>query len=82
MSFIASLGYFVSWDNYNDQTCFPLLNAVSSELLTTAHAHIDKHILPERKVIMYVAFVVYVKSIESLDTDLCLSLVCSSGRKL
>ena len=30
----------------------------------------DKHIGPERKVIMYATFVVYVRSIESLDIDL------------
>ena len=41
MSFISGLGYFVSWGNYNDHTCFPLLDAVS-ELLTTAPAHVNK----------------------------------------
>ena len=81
MSFIADLWYFVSWCNYNDQTCFSFLDAVISELLTTAPVHVDKHIWPERKVIMFAAFVVYVRSIESLDIDLCLSMVCSSGRK-
>ena len=82
MSFITGLVYFVSWGNYNDQICFPLLVAVISELLTSAPAHIDKHIWPERKVIMCATFVVYVAtSIESLDIDFCLSLVCFSGRK-
>ena len=81
MSFIADLGYFVSWCNYNDQTCFSPLDTVISELLTTATAQVDKHIWPERKVIFCANFVVYVMSIECLDIDLCLSLVCSSGRK-
>ena len=81
MSFITDLGYFVSWGNHNEQTIFSLLDAVISELLTTAPAHVDKHMWPERKVIMCATFVVYVMSIESLDTDLCRSLVCSSGRK-
>ena len=80
MSFITSLWYFVSWSNYNDQTCFPSLDAVISELLTTASAHISRHIWPERKVIMCATFVVYVRSIKSFDIDLCLCLVCSSGR--
>ena len=43
MSFITGLGYFVSFGNYNDQTCFPLQDAVISQLLTNAPAHIDKH---------------------------------------
>ena len=33
---------------YYDQTCFPLLDAVISELLTSAPAHLDKHIWPEK----------------------------------
>ena len=90
MSFITGLGYFVSWGNYSDQTCFPLVGAVISELLTGASAHLDKHIWPKRKMILYATFtvymfVVYIRSIESLGIDLCLnlvlSLVCSSGRK-
>ena len=44
MSFITGFGYFVSWGIYNNQTCFPLLDAVISELLTTASAHMDKHV--------------------------------------
>ena len=44
MPFITDLGSFVSWGNYNDKTCFSLLDAVSSDLLTTAPAHLDKHI--------------------------------------
>ena len=51
VSFITNLGYFVSWGNYIDQTYFPLLDGVISELLTTGPAHI-KHIWSERKVIM------------------------------
>ena len=43
-SLIIGLRYFVSWGSYNDQICFPLLDAVISELLTTAPAHRDKHI--------------------------------------
>ena len=46
MSFITGLAYFVSWGTYNNQSCFPLLDAVSSELLTTAPEHLDKHIRP------------------------------------
>ena len=59
--------FFFFWDSYNGQTCFPLLDADISELLTTAPVHADKHILPERKVIMCATFVVYVMSIESWD---------------
>ena len=44
MSFITDLGYFVSWGSYTDQTCFPLLDAGISELLTTAPAQIDNMI--------------------------------------
>ena len=62
-SYLADLGYFVSWGSYNDQTCFSLLDTDVSELVTTALAHVDKHILPERKVIMCATFVVYVCSI-------------------
>ena len=69
MSFIAGLGYFVSWGNYNDQTCFPLLDVVISELLTTAPAHIDKYRGPEREVIICATFFVYVRGIESLSPD-------------
>ena len=43
--------------------CLPPLDAVISEFLTTAPAHIDKHIWPERKVIMCATFVGYVRSI-------------------
>ena len=53
---------FCSWGNNNDQTCFPLLDAVISELLTTASEHVDKHIWPERKVIRHATFVVYVSN--------------------
>ena len=81
MSFITGLGYFVSWGNYNDQTCFSLLGAVISNFLTAAPGHVDKYVWPERKVNICATFVVYVRSIESLDIDLCLSLVCSSWRK-
>ena len=35
----------------------------------------------KRKVILCATFVVYVRSVESLDRNLCRSLVCSSGRK-
>ena len=31
---------------------------------------------PERRVIMWATFVIYIWSVESLDIDLCLSLVC------
>ena len=61
--------------------CFILLDSVICELLTTVPVHEDKRIYPERKVIMCATFVVYVRSVESLDIDICLSLVCSSGRK-
>ena len=44
MSFITGLGYFISWGNCSDQTCFPLLDADISKLLTTAPAHVDKHV--------------------------------------
>ena len=44
MSFITGLGYFVSWGNYNEQTCFPFLDVVISELLITAPEYVDKHI--------------------------------------
>ena len=44
MSFITDLEYFVSLDNYNDKTCFSRLDAVISELLTTAAAHVQKHL--------------------------------------
>ena len=81
MSFVTGLGYFVSWGNYYDQTCFPLFDAVISELLTNAPAHVHKHIRAGGKVIICATFVVCVRSIESLDIDLWLSLVCSSGRK-
>ena len=77
MSFITGLGYFAVWDNYNDQTCFSLLDTVITELPTTAPVHVDKHIWPERKVIMCATFVANVKSIESLDVDLCLSHLTS-----
>ena len=63
MSFITGLGYFVSWGSYNDQTCFLFLAAVSSELLTGAPIHVDKHKWPEGKVIMCAIFVVYVRNI-------------------
>ena len=82
MSFIAGIGYFVSLGNYNTQACFSLLDADISELLTTAPAHVDRHIWPEIRVVVCTTFVVvYVGSTESLDIDLCLSLVCSPGRK-
>ena len=55
------------------------MDVVISELLTTAPTHADMHIGPEGKAIVCATFVV--RSIESLDIDLCLSLVCSSGRK-
>ena len=48
-----------SWGKCNGQTCFSLLDAVSSELLTTAPAHVDKHMWPERLVIVCASFVVY-----------------------
>ena len=67
---------------YNVQACFSLLGATFSESLTAAPAHVDKHIWPEGKVIMCVTFVVYVRSVESLEINLCLSLFCSSGRKI
>ena len=75
MSFIIGLGCFVSSDNYNDQTCFALLDTVIGELLTTVPVHVDKHEWPESKVVMCATFVLYVRIIESLDIDLCLSLV-------
>ena len=53
MSFVTDLRYFVSWGSYNEQTSFTLLDVVISELVTTALAHVDKHIRPERKVIMF-----------------------------
>ena len=49
MSFITDLGYFVSWGNYNDQTCFCLLDTDIIELLTAALAHEDEHIIMTRK---------------------------------
>ena len=79
--FITDLGYFVSWGNYNDQTCFPLLVADISEFLSTAPAHEDKHSRITRKKGIVCATVVVYVSIESLDIDLCLTLVCFSGRK-
>ena len=42
------------------------LDAVISELLTTASVHVDKHICLERKVILCATFVVYVIGIVSL----------------
>ena len=45
------------------------LDAVISELLKTAPAYVDKHII--------MTFVVFVRSIESLDIDFGQSLVCS-----
>ena len=38
----------VSWVGYTDQTYFSFLDAVISELLTIAPAHVDKHIWPEK----------------------------------
>ena len=80
MSFITDLGYFVSWGSYNDRTCFSFLDTVISELLTAAPAQIDKYIWPQIKAIINATFVIYVSSLKSFDIDLCLSLVCSSGR--
>ena len=80
MSFITGLGFFCFLGQLQWPNLLPLLDAVIGELLTTA-PQVDKHIWPERKVIVYATFVVCVRSIESVDIDLCLSLLCSSGRK-
>ena len=56
-SFFTDPGYFVSWGSYNDQTCFHLLDAVISELLTTASAHASTYDQKERW--LFATFVVY-----------------------